>query len=102
MRCSCVHSTIHLGRGITAIKFTPDGTKILATSTAKRLAVLDVERGNQIQCYDNCAFFSKDRIALSTDPNNPNVAVCNCSDGKSLTLLDIRMPMPREFLFNVS
>ncbi|XP_074596164.1 uncharacterized protein LOC141851323 [Brevipalpus obovatus] len=89
------------GRHITGIRFTPDGQKILATAASRRLAVLDVERGNQIQCYENCAYQGRERIALACDPTNPNLAACNCSNGRSVALLDTRMPTVREFLFDL-
>lgn len=89
------------GRTITGLKFTPDGTKILASSTSHRLAVLDVHRGHQIQSYENCVGHCRGRAALATDPNNPNMVVCCGPNGKSLNLLDIRMPLPCEFLFDL-
>ncbi|CAB4043102.1 uncharacterized protein LOC110044891 [Paramuricea clavata] len=47
-------TTLSLARNINAVRFTSDGQKVLATTTVRRLAVLDVETGEQIFAYDNC------------------------------------------------
>ena len=56
--------------------------QILTTTTARRMAVIDVEKGDQISSYDNCAFNGRDRAGLAVDPTNPNMAVCCCVNGK--------------------
>jgi hypothetical protein len=73
----------------------------LAATTARRLSVLDVETGQQLMCYDNCAFNGRERAALATDPICPHLAVCSCVNGKGLTLFDLRMPLPLDFIFDV-
>lgn len=89
-------------RNINGVRFTSDGRKILAATTARRLAVLDVERGEQIQCFDNCAFSAKERVPLATDPGCPHLAVCCNTNGKGLTFFDLRMPLPLDFVPDVS
>lgn len=132
--------------------------QILASTTARRLAVIDVERGEQVMSYDNCkgfffsfsfpfsiqfynyknivhfhftgAFNGRDRAGLAADPVCPNMAVCSCVNGKvglkfvfsleyffsflfpsnnrcilfiqGLTLFDLRMPLPLDFVYDVS
>lgn len=95
-------TTMGLARNINGVRFTSDGRRILAATTAKRLAVVDVERGEQILCYDNCAFSGRDRVPLAADPICPHLAVCSCINGKGLTLFDLRMPLPLDFVFDVS
>ena len=88
-------------RHITGIKYTCDGRRILAATNARRMTVLDVDRGEQIQCFDNCAFNARERIPLATDPHCPNLAVCACVNGKGLTLFDLRMPLPLDFVLDL-
>lgn len=76
--------------------------QILAATTARRLAVVDVERGEQLLAYDNCAYSGKDRTGLAADPVCPNMAVVVGANGKGLTLLDLRMPLPLDFVYDVS
>ncbi|CAN7998334.1 unnamed protein product, partial [Ixodes hexagonus] len=90
-----------LARNINAVRFTSDGSRILAATTARRLAVIDVERGEQVMTYDNCAFNGRDRASLAADPICPNMAVCSCVNGKGLTLFDLRMPLPLDFVYDV-
>ncbi|XP_014678643.1 PREDICTED: uncharacterized protein LOC106818447 [Priapulus caudatus] len=90
-----------LARNINAVRFTGDGTRILATTTARRLAVIDIEHGEQLMSYDNCAFNGRDRTGLAVDPICPNMAVCCCVNGKGLTLFDLRMPLPLDFIYDL-
>lgn len=76
--------------------------QILAATTARRLAVVDVERGEQLLAYDNCAYGGRERSGLATDPVCPNMAVSVAVNGKGLTLLDLRMPLPLDFVYDVS
>ncbi|KAK7601790.1 hypothetical protein V9T40_009231 [Parthenolecanium corni] len=94
-------TTMTITRNINAVRFTNDGSKILAATTARRLAVVDVERGEQLLAYDNCAFSGRDRAGVATDPICPSVAVCVTVNGKGLTLLDLRMPLPLDFLYDI-
>lgn len=92
-------TTLSLARNINAVRFTPDGQKILATTAVRRLAVLDVESGEQIFSYDNCTFNGRDRTALASSSHSaPNLAVCACVNGKGLALFDLRMPLPLDFV----
>ena len=75
--------------------------QIVAATTARRVAVVDVERGDQLVAYDNCAFSGRDRTGLATHPLCPNMAVCVAVNGKGLTLLDLRMPLPLDFIYDV-
>lgn len=93
----------NVSRNINGIRFTSDGRRILCATTSRRLTVLDVERGEQIVCYDNCAFNGRDnKVPLAADPYCPHFAVCSCVNGKGLTLFDLRMPLPLDFVFDVS
>ncbi|XP_063230094.1 uncharacterized protein LOC134535109 [Bacillus rossius redtenbacheri] len=88
-------------KNISGVRFTSDGSRILATSSARRLTVVDVERGEQLLAYDNCAYGGKDRTGLATDPLCPNMAVSVASNGKGLTLIDLRMPLPLDFVYDL-
>ncbi|KAK6635050.1 hypothetical protein RUM44_000299 [Polyplax serrata] len=94
-------TTMTLARHVNAVRFTSDGSRILAATTARRLAVVDVERGQQLLAYDNCAFSGRDRTGLATDPLCPNMAVSVAVNGKGLTLLDLRMPLPLDFVHDL-
>ncbi|KAF8785909.1 uncharacterized protein LOC129959462 isoform X2 [Argiope bruennichi] len=94
-------STLGNTRNVNAVRFTSDGSRILASTTARRLAVIDVERGEQVMSYDNCAFNGRDRAALAADPLNPHMAVCSCVNGKGLTIFDLRMPLPLDFVYDL-
>ncbi|CAG2055080.1 unnamed protein product [Timema podura] len=94
-------TTMTLARNVNAVRFTSDGSRILATTTARRLAVVDVERGEQLLAYDNCAFSGRDRTGLAADPVCPNMAVSVAVNGKGLTLLDLRMPLPLDFVYDL-
>jgi WD40 repeat protein len=63
--------------------------------------VIDVARGDQLIAYDNCAFNGRDRTGLAADPLCPNMAVCVCVNGKGLTLFDLRMPLPLDFIYDL-
>lgn len=65
------------------------------------MTVLDLERGEPIHFYDNCCFGTRDRLPLATDPLCPHLAVCSCANGKGLTLFDLRMPLPFDFVFDL-
>lgn len=94
-------TTMNLARNVNAVRFTSDGCRILAATTARRLAVIDVERGEHLMSYDNCAFNGRDRTGLAADPICPNMAVCVCVNGKGLTLFDLRMPLPLDFIYDL-
>lgn len=86
-------------RSINGVKFTCDGRRILAATSAKRVAVLDVERGEQIQCFESCVYNGRDmRIPIETDPICPHLAVCAYINGRGLSLFDLRMPLPLDYV----
>lgn len=62
---------------------------------------MDVERGEQIQSYENSAFSGRDNgrgIPMACDPRSPHMAVCCSINGKGLTSFDLRMPLPLDFV----
>ena len=52
--------------------------------------------------YENCASPAAGRQPLTTHPDVPNLAACATVNGKGITLLDLRMPLPLDFIFDVS
>ncbi|XP_071784135.1 uncharacterized protein [Asterias amurensis] len=94
-------TTFSLARNIHAVRFTSDGRKILATTSAGRLAVVDVETGAQLITYESCAFNRKDRTGLAVDPKCPNTVVCTCVNGKGLAVFDLRMSIPRLYIYDL-
>uniref|UniRef100_A0A023G8I9 Putative wd40 domain protein n=1 Tax=Amblyomma triste TaxID=251400 RepID=A0A023G8I9_AMBTT len=94
-------SSVAMVRNINAVRFTSDGSRILAATAARRLAVIDVERGEQVMTYDNCAFDTRERASLAADPICPNMAVCSSANGRGLTLFDLRMPLPLDFVYDL-
>ncbi|XP_075586132.1 uncharacterized protein LOC124490657 [Dermatophagoides farinae] len=90
-----------LNRCVSAVSFSSDGKKILATTSSRRVSVIDVEHGTPIVCYDSCAYIpSRDRTPLAVDPESPNIAACSYVNGKGVTILDLRMPLPLDFIFD--
>ncbi|XP_077547411.1 uncharacterized protein LOC144159658 isoform X2 [Haemaphysalis longicornis] len=75
-------ASMGMSRNINAVRFTSDGSRILAATTARRLAVIDVERGEQVMTYDNCAYDARERASLAADPICPNMAVCSSANGR--------------------
>ncbi|XP_058799554.1 uncharacterized protein LOC131669018 isoform X1 [Phymastichus coffea] len=88
-------------KNVNAVRFTSDGSRVLAATNTRRLVVVDVERGEQLLSYDNCAFGGRDRTGLATDPSGPNLAVSVAVNGKGLTLVDLRMPLPLDFVYDL-
>jgi WD40 repeat protein len=74
--------TASLSKVVNGIRFTSDGTKILVSTTAKRLAVIDIEHGEQIQGYDNCTFNGRDRAAIAVDPTSSYYVATTCPNGR--------------------
>lgn len=90
----------HAMRNVNAVKFNADGTRILST-TSKRLSVIDPETCDIIYSYNDCAYSGKDRAPLASDPQNPNIAVCACTNGKGLTIFDLRRNQPAHFSMDI-
>jgi WD40 repeat protein len=63
--------------------------------------VIDAERGELICSYDNCAYSGRDRAPLASDPENPNMAICGCTNGKGIITFDLRKQQPAHFALNV-
>ncbi|GAB6026928.1 hypothetical protein CHUAL_013571 [Chamberlinius hualienensis] len=101
LMCYQVGTGSHQSRVVSGVKFNSDGSKILATTGTRRLAVIDVSRGDQLISYDNCAYVSSKRTGIAADPICPNLAVCVCVNGKGMTLFDLRMPLPLDFLYDM-
>lgn len=114
----------HAMKNINAVKFNADGSRILVSrsrfhqftqslagfsltsvdfqsTTSKRLSVIDAERGELICSYDNCAYSGRDRSPLASDPRNPFLATCGCTNGKGLVTFDLRKQQPAHFALNV-
>lgn len=63
--------------------------------------MIDVEKGELICSYDNCAYSGRDRAPLASDPQNPYMAICGCTNGKGLITFDLRKQQPAHFALNV-
>lgn len=63
--------------------------------------MIDAERGELISSYDNCAYSGRDRAPLASDPRNPYIAICGCTNGKGLITFDLRKQQPAHFALNV-
>lgn len=63
--------------------------------------MIDAERGELICSYDNCAYSGKDRAPLASDPQDPHMAICGCTNGKGLITFDLRKQQPAHFALNV-
>lgn len=85
---------------INAVKFNADGSRILS-ATSRRLSVIDAERGELVCSYDNCAYSGESRAPLASDPRNPYLAICGCTNGKGLIAFDLRKQKPAHFASNI-
>lgn len=95
-------TTLSLARNIKAVRFTSDGRKIIASTNARRLIVLDAETGEQVLSYDNCVYNGPDRTGLAVDAHTgPNIAACCCVNGRGLSMFDFRMPLPLDFIYDL-
>ncbi len=109
-----------LSKVVNGLRFTSDGTKILASTTAKRMAVIDIEHGEQIQGYDNCTFNGRDRAAIAVDSTSSVYVATTCPNGRwvviakalfeklsnfrssrGITVIDLRVPLPLDFIADV-
>ena len=44
-----------------------------------------------------------DRTGLAVDSQaGPNIATCCCVNGRGLSMFDLRMPLPMDFIYDVS
>ncbi|XP_076068309.1 uncharacterized protein LOC143040770 isoform X3 [Oratosquilla oratoria] len=75
--------------------------QILATSVSRRLSVIDTERGETVVGYDNCACATGDRTPIATHPMVPDMVACVTVNGKGITLFDLRMPLPLDFIYDI-
>ncbi|KAK2148684.1 hypothetical protein LSH36_487g02042 [Paralvinella palmiformis] len=98
---SYVITSVSLARNVNAVRFNCEGDRILVSTTARKLSVIDVTRGDQILSYDNCTFNGRDRTGLATDPSNPNIAVSCCVNGRGIALFDLRMQLPLDFVYDI-
>ncbi|XP_015602283.1 uncharacterized protein LOC107271143 isoform X2 [Cephus cinctus] len=62
---------------VNAVRFTSDGSRIVAATNARS---------------------GRDRTGLATDPSGPNLAISVAVNGKGLTLVDLRMPLPLDYV----
>lgn len=51
--------------------------------------------------YDNCAYAGKENTPLASNPQDSNLAICGCTNGKGLITFDLRKPQPAHFAANV-
>lgn len=63
--------------------------------------MIDAERGELVCAYDNCAYSSRDRAILASDPYNPYMAICGCTNGKGLMTFDLRHQNPAFIALNI-
>jgi len=93
-------TTMAPSKNVNAVKFSSDGSRILAATTARSVTVVDVERGEQVSAYDNCVYSGRDRTGLAAHPICPFMAVCVAVNGKGISLIDFRMPLPLDFIYD--
>ena len=65
------------------------------------MCVVDVESANVFVMYENSVYASPARQPVATHPESPNLAACVTVNGKGITLFDLRMPLPLDFLVDV-
>lgn len=75
----------------------------ISSSVSRKVVLMDVERGATLLAYDNCASPQESpRQPLATHPALPHLAACPAVNGRGITLLDLRMPLPLDFIYDVS
>lgn len=61
-----------------------------------------MERGQELFAYVNCTASGRNRSGLATDPVSPNIAATVSKNGRGITLLDMRMPLPLDYVYEVN
>ncbi|XP_037784004.1 uncharacterized protein LOC119580129 [Penaeus monodon] len=94
-------ATLSLARALNALTFSPDGSKVIATSVSRKVSIVDVERGTPVLAYDNCVSPGEGRQPLVMHPDLPYLAACITVNARGITLLDLRMPLPLDFIYDL-
>lgn len=76
--------------------------QVIATSVSRKVSIVDVERGTPVLAYDNCVSPGEGRQPLVMHPDLPYLAACITVNARGITLLDLRMPLPLDFIYDVS
>lgn len=76
--------------------------QVIATSVSRKVSIVDVERGTPVLAYDNCVSPGEGRQPLVMHPGQPYLAACITVNARGITLLDLRMPLPFDFIYDVS
>jgi len=81
---------------VSAVRFSQDGLFVAATSSSKKMFVIDVETGKDSVQYDNCVYGGRDRTALAAPASRDgiNYFVSSTVDGKGLVYFDRRVRQP--------
>lgn len=74
----------------------------ITTSVSRKVNIVDIERGTPLLAYDNCASPLEVRQPLIVHPSLPYLAACTTVNARGITLLDLRMPLPLDFIYDVS
>lgn len=93
--------SLNLARAINSLTFSPDGTKAITSSVSRKVVLMDVERGATLLAYDNCVSPMEARQPLATHPALPHLAACPAVNSRGITLLDLRMPLPLDFIYDL-
>lgn len=94
-------TALSLARSLNSLTFSPDGTKVIATAVSRKVSIIDVERGDPVLAYDNCASPGEGRQPLVMHPDMPYLAACATVNTKGITLIDLRMPLPLDFIYDI-
>ncbi|KAK7066262.1 hypothetical protein SK128_008406 [Halocaridina rubra] len=94
-------NSLSLARALNSLTFSPDGTKVLTTAVSRKVSVIDVERGDPVLTYDSCASPGEGRQPLVMHPDIAYLAACATVNARGITLIDIRMPLPLDFIFDI-
>ncbi|XP_069169465.1 uncharacterized protein [Procambarus clarkii] len=93
--------SLSLARAINALNFSPDGSKAITTSVSRKVNIVDIEKGTPLLAYDNCASPVDVRQPLIVHPSLPYLAACTTVNARGITLLDLRMPLPLDFIYDL-
>lgn len=60
-------------------------------------------KGSMIFFHSKGVYNGPDRTGLAVDAQTgPNIVACCCVNGRGLSMFDLRMPLPLDFIYDVS
>ncbi|KAB7506280.1 hypothetical protein Anas_05794 [Armadillidium nasatum] len=94
-------ASLNLTKRINGLAFVAGGEKLVVSSESRRMSLVDVERGEMFVFYENSVCSHSARQPVATHSDSPDLVACVTVNGKGITLFDLRMPLPLDFLVDL-